>query len=128
MNLLLYKQTHDHQDQHVLTHPSPTDALPIFYRPVNDRIVLAARARFGTILGSMVDRIAPSRRFYAGGGASVRGYGYQAIGPRYGPGDDPVGGKSLAEFSLESRIRFGDRPEEHTSELRSLMRISYSVF
>src|SRR3546814_2311420 len=26
----------------------------------------------------------------------------------YGPGDDPVGGKSLAEFSLESRIRFGD--------------------
>ncbi|GAY20948.1 MULTISPECIES: autotransporter assembly complex family protein [Sphingobium] len=78
------------------------------YQPMNDRIVLAARARFGTILGSTVDRIAPSRRFYAGGGASVRGYGYQAIGPRYGPNDDPVGGKSLAEFSLESRIRFGN--------------------
>ncbi|KEQ52795.1 autotransporter assembly complex protein TamA [Sphingobium chlorophenolicum] len=78
------------------------------YRPMSDRIVLAARARFGTILGSTVDRIAPSRRFYAGGGASVRGYGYQAIGPRYGPNDDPVGGKSLAEFSLESRIRFGN--------------------
>mgnify|MGYP002148805600 CR=1 FL=1 len=29
-----------------------------------------ARARFGTILGSTVDQIAPSRRFYAGGGAS----------------------------------------------------------
>ncbi|AEG47952.1 surface antigen (D15) [Sphingobium chlorophenolicum L-1] len=78
------------------------------YQPMSDRIVLAARARFGTILGSTVDRIAPSRRFYAGGGASVRGYGYQAIGPRYGPNDDPVGGKSLAEFSLESRIRFGN--------------------
>ncbi|WP_313808589.1 BamA/TamA family outer membrane protein [Sphingobium sp.] len=78
------------------------------YQPMSDRIVLAARARFGTILGSTVDRIAPSRRFYAGGGASVRGYGYQAIGPRYGPDDDPVGGKSLAEFSLESRIRFGN--------------------
>lgn len=78
------------------------------YQPMSDRIVLAARARFGTILGSTVDRIAPSRRFYAGGGASVRGYGYQAIGPRYGPDEDPVGGKSLAEFSLESRIRFGN--------------------
>ncbi|BAV64360.1 outer membrane protein assembly factor [Sphingobium cloacae] len=78
------------------------------YQPMGDRVVVAARTRFGTILGSSVDRIAPSRRFYAGGGASVRGYGYQKIGPRYGPDDDPVGGKSLAEFSLEARVRFGD--------------------
>ncbi len=30
-----------------------------------------------------VDRaeLAPSRRFYAGGGGSVRGYAFQAIGP-----------------------------------------------
>ncbi len=78
------------------------------YQPVGERVVVAARARFGTILGSTVDRIAPSRRFYAGGGASVRGYGYQAIGPRYGEDDDPVGGKSLAEFALEARVRFGN--------------------
>jgi translocation and assembly module TamA len=78
------------------------------YQPMSDRVVVAARARFGTIFGSTVEQIAPSRRFYAGGGASVRGYGYQAIGPRYGEDDDPVGGKSLAEFSLESRIRFGN--------------------
>lgn len=77
------------------------------YQPVSDRVVLAARARFGTILGSTVDRIAPSRRFYAGGGASVRGYGYQAIGPRDSD-NDPIGGKSLAEFSLEGRVRFGN--------------------
>lgn len=77
------------------------------YQPVGDRIVLAARTRFGTILGSTVDQIAPSRRFYAGGGASVRGYAYQAIGPR-DANNDPVGGKSLAEFSLESRVRFGN--------------------
>ena len=77
------------------------------YQPMSDRIVLAARARFGTILGSTVDRIAPSRRFYAGGGASVRGYGYQRIGPR-DANNDPIGGKSLAEFSLESRVRFGN--------------------
>lgn len=77
------------------------------YRPIGDRVVAAARARFGTILGSTVDRIAPSRRFYAGGGASVRGYGFQAIGPR-DDDNDPVGGKSLAEFSLEARVRFGN--------------------
>ena len=77
------------------------------YQPVSDRIVLAARTRFGTILGSTVDQIAPSRRFYAGGGASVRGYGYQAIGPR-DASNDPIGGKSLAEFSLETRVRFGN--------------------
>ncbi|WP_294137279.1 autotransporter assembly complex family protein [Sphingobium sp.] len=78
------------------------------YQPMGEKLVVAARARFGTILGSTVDQIAPSRRFYAGGGASVRGYGYQAIGPRFGVDDDPVGGKSLAEFSLEARVRFGN--------------------
>lgn len=78
------------------------------YQPFGDRFVLAERTRLGTIIGSSVEQIAPSRRFYAGGGASVRGYGYQAIGPRYGPDDDPVGGKSLIEFSLEARVRFGN--------------------
>ena len=78
------------------------------YQPAGEKVVVAARARFGTILGSTVEQIAPSRRFYAGGGASVRGYGYQAIGPRFGVDDDPVGGKSLAEFSLEARVRFGN--------------------
>ena len=48
--------------------------------------------------------IAPSRRFYAGGGGSVRGYGYQQLGPRDLDGD-PIGGRSLAEFGLEARIR-----------------------
>ncbi len=77
------------------------------YRPVSDRIVVAARARFGSILGSSASRIAPSRRFYAGGGGSVRGYSYQDIGPR-DANNDPIGGKGLAEFSLETRIRFGN--------------------
>ncbi|MET0372399.1 MAG: autotransporter assembly complex family protein, partial [Sphingobium sp.] len=77
------------------------------YVPATERVVIASRARFGTILGSTVNRIAPSRRFYAGGGASVRGYGYQAIGPRDG-NNDPIGGKSLAEFSIEARVRVGN--------------------
>lgn len=76
------------------------------YIPASDRLVLAGRVRLGTIVGASADRIAPTRRFYAGGGASVRGYSYQAIGPR-DLNNDPVGGRSLGEISLEARFRFG---------------------
>jgi translocation and assembly module TamA len=79
-----------------------------FYQPLSDTIVLAGRARLGTIFGARRDRIAPSRRFYAGGGGSVRGYGYQRLGPRDPVFDDPIGGRSLAEFALEARVRVGD--------------------
>ena len=78
------------------------------YRPITGRVVLAARTRIGSILGAPRDAVAPSRRFYAGGGASVRGYGFQDIGPR-DPNNDPIGGRSLAEFSLEARVKaFGN--------------------
>jgi translocation and assembly module TamA len=74
------------------------------YRPVSERVVVAGRLRFGTILGATRDRIAPSRRFYSGGGGSVRGYGYQQLGPR-DIDNAPIGGRSLSEFSLEARVR-----------------------
>ena len=74
------------------------------YRPLSSSVVAAGRIRFGTILGAGRDDIAPSRRFYSGGGGSVRGYGYQQLGPRDIDGD-PIGGRSLAEFSLEARVR-----------------------
>ena len=77
------------------------------YLPVSDRLVLAGRGRIGTIVGLARDQLAPSRRFYAGGGASVRGYGYQDIGPR-DLNNDPIGGRSLSELSVEARVRFGD--------------------
>lgn len=76
------------------------------YLPVSKGIVLAGRTRVGSIPGTALDNIAPSRRFYAGGGGSVRGYGYQAIGPRDTAGD-PSGGRSLVEFSAEARIDTG---------------------
>ncbi len=77
-----------------------------YYQPVG-RAVLAGRLRFGSILGATADRIAPTRRFYSGGGGSVRGYGYQDIGPR-DIDNDPIGGRSLAEFAVEARVRFGN--------------------
>jgi translocation and assembly module TamA len=74
------------------------------YRRIGEGVVLAGRARLGTIAGAPRDQVAPSRRFYAGGGASVRGYTFQAIGPR-DPNNDPIGGRSLTEFSIEARVR-----------------------
>lgn len=75
------------------------------YLPVGN-FVLAARVRLGSIPGANTSDIAPSRRFYAGGGGSVRGYGYQLIGPRNNAGD-PRGGRSLYEASFEARIKTG---------------------
>lgn len=74
------------------------------YHPVSEKVVVAGRVRLGTILGAGRDDIAPSRRFYSGGGGSVRGYGYQQLGPR-DVDNDPIGGRSLAEFSLEARVK-----------------------
>ena len=74
------------------------------YHPASDSVVLAGRVRFGSIFGANLFDIAPSRRFYSGGGGSVRGYGYQQLGPKDMDGD-PIGGRGLAEFGLETRIR-----------------------
>jgi len=77
-----------------------------YYQPIGDKIVLAARARLGSIQGAEIVDIAPSRRFYAGGGGSVRGYGYQKIGPRNSL-DEQSGGRSLYELSFEARVQTG---------------------
>ncbi|HYD38282.1 MAG TPA: BamA/TamA family outer membrane protein [Allosphingosinicella sp.] len=78
------------------------------YQPFTATVTLAGRIRLGTIIGAGRDDIAPSRRFYAGGGGSVRGYGFQRLGPRDPVFDDPIGGRSVTEFAIEARIRWGD--------------------
>ena len=77
------------------------------YRPVTERVVLAGRVRVGMMSGAQTAAIAPSRRYYSGGGGSVRGFSYQAIGPLDVNGK-PVGGRSLIEFAAEARVRLGD--------------------
>ena len=104
------------------------------YQPIRDDVVIAGRARFGAISGTELGLIAPSRRNYAGGGGSVRGYGFQRIGPR-DPSGNPIGGRGLAEFSLEARYRFGnfgvvpfiDAGSVTTAQFPDLSNLQYGV-
>ena len=77
------------------------------YYPVTSQLVLATRLQFTGLYGASATDIAPSQRVYAGGGGSVRGYGYQQLGPK-DPSNNPVGGASSTEFSVEGRYRFGN--------------------
>ena len=78
----------------------------------NNRLTLAARGRVGwleAVAGDPND-VPPDRRFYAGGGGSVRGYEYNSIYPkdRDALGLTP-GGQGQLEGSFEARWRFDDR-------------------
>ena len=68
------------------------------------RFILAARLALGSAIGADLIDMPANRRFYAGGGGSIRGYEYQSVSPR-GPDDDLVGGLSLFELSLELRTK-----------------------
>lgn len=77
-----------------------------------DRLTLAARAKLGWLeaVDGNPDDAPPDRRFYAGGGGSVRGYEYNSIYPaeRDALGLTP-GGQGLLEGSFEARWRFDER-------------------
>jgi translocation and assembly module TamA len=70
------------------------------------RYVLAGRLGLGSILGAELDEIPANRRFFAGGGGSVRGFGYRTLSPTFL--GEPIGGRSLLEASLEARIKITD--------------------
>lgn len=79
------------------------------YQALDDakRFVLAGRAATGSIFGSALGDVPPSRRYYLGGGGSVRGYAYRNIGPRVA--GEVVGGLSFVEASAELRARVTEK-------------------
>ena len=71
---------------------------------IDDSLVLAARVEGGAMPGASSLRSIPaSLRYFTGGAGSVRGYAYQAIGPRDSEGD-PLGGRSYQVVNLEARF------------------------
>ena len=69
------------------------------------KFIIAGRVTAGTIEGpDNVAEIPADRRFYAGGGGSIRGYDYQGVSPRLANGQI-VGGDNLFTASVELRLR-----------------------
>jgi translocation and assembly module TamA len=69
-----------------------------------DRFTVAGFGALGSIVGESRDDIPADKRLYAGGGGSLRGYGYQLAGP-INSDHKPFGGRSLLEFGTELRIK-----------------------
>ncbi|MFA5120283.1 autotransporter assembly complex family protein [Zavarzinia sp.] len=76
------------------------------YLPLDDLedYVLALRGGLGATLGGGTQSLPADKRFYAGGGDSIRGFAYQVAGP-LGTDDKALGGKSLLTGAVELRWR-----------------------
>lgn len=72
------------------------------------KFVLAGRVAAGSIVGADLADVPVDRRFFAGGAGSIRGYAFQAAGPRNGAGK-PTGGLSFLETSVEARYKITDQ-------------------
>jgi translocation and assembly module TamA len=68
------------------------------------RAILAGKLTLGSLDGAPLSQLPADQRIYAGGGGSIRPYGYQLAGP-LDPGEHPIGGKSSLVLNLEARIR-----------------------
>jgi translocation and assembly module TamA len=69
-----------------------------------ERAVLAGRLALGSLDGASLSQLPSDQRIYAGGGGSVRPYGYLMAGP-LAPNNVPIGGRSSLVLNLESRIK-----------------------
>ncbi len=76
--------------------------------PLGERGRLNLRGELGLAEVSNFEKYPSSSRFYAGGDQSVRGYEYQALGPRDAVGE-VVGGRNIFTTSIEYNYRFLDQ-------------------
>lgn len=103
-DLLLTPSFGQSNNQPVAFQTTEVEASAFYPVDAERRFVLAGRGRVGSIVGAALADIPANRRFYAGGGGSIRGYEYQRVGPLDAAGD-PIGGRSRIEVSAEARIR-----------------------
>ena len=69
-----------------------------------ERAILAGKLALGALDGAPLFQLPADQRIYAGGGGSIRPYGYQMAGP-LAPNNDPIGGKSSLVLNLEARVK-----------------------
>lgn len=79
------------------------------YRALDEdkRYILAGRIAAGSIFGTELFDVPPQRRFYVGGGGTLRGFDYQSQSPHNVRGDI-IGGLSYVAASAEARIKVTD--------------------
>lgn len=70
------------------------------------RSVLAGRVIAQAAVGADRAELPADRRVYAGGGGTIRGFAFQAVGPELD--GRPLGGTTLLAVSAEFRQRFGE--------------------
>ena len=70
-------------------------------RRLSEHYRLIVRSDLGATWADSVDDLPASRRFYAGGDQSIRGWGYDALGPDDPITDETIGGRYLAVGSVE---------------------------
>jgi translocation and assembly module TamA len=75
---------------------------------LGERGRIIARGEVGTTEVSNFKKLPASLRYYAGGSNSVRGFGFEALGPKDSNGK-AIGGRHLLTGSLEYEYRFLDK-------------------
>jgi translocation and assembly module TamA len=68
------------------------------------RAILAGKLSLGSLDGAPLAQLPADQRIYAGGGGSIRPYGWQLAGP-LASNDKPIGGRSSLVLNLEARIK-----------------------
>ena len=69
-----------------------------------DRAILAGKLALGSLDGAPLSQLPSDQRIYAGGGGSIRPYGYLMAGP-LAPNNVPIGGRSSLVLNLEARVK-----------------------
>jgi translocation and assembly module TamA len=82
-----------------------------YYLSFGERLTLATRGQFGTVLASAIDRTPSDYLFYSGGTETVRGQPYNSLGATVEVTNDDgtvslasYGGKSFVGAQLEARV------------------------
>ncbi|MCK4945976.1 MAG: BamA/TamA family outer membrane protein [Alphaproteobacteria bacterium] len=83
-----------------------TEVSAYTYHALGKKTTAAFRVKTGSVFGTDIAEIPATKRFYAGGGGSVRGFGYQEVGPL--KNGEPEGGSSVVEMSAELRFKMTD--------------------
>lgn len=92
---------------------STTDFVQVYGRyrqlvPIGQRGRLSFRAELGATALSEISELPPDVRFFAGGDNSVRGYGFQSLGPT-DSNDDVIGGENVITASIEYEHALNER-------------------